>query len=370
MKKIIFAWLLGTFLLWAFPMQDRQERNEELIEIKNKINNIQKEKGSILNEIYRIELMYEKTVIERNDVSRKLVKIRQNIARNNSKKQKLQSAIHTSKGQIKKILRILFKTGRHTYLKLLIRINNFQELFKNYKLFTTLIEFKTDEIAKTRKNIAELILVRKTLDRQRENLVSLQAVKQRKLNELKAFKAEKINLLTRINNDKQRYIALLNELKLQAENLDSMITDKGKEYKIQKIEVGNLKGELIWPLKGEVISTYGKKKSKKFDTYTFNDGIEIKPSSSSEIKAVLDGVVVWADYFKGYGNLVVIQHSRDFYSLYGHCKKFLVKKGMVISKGELLGIVGDTGSRVGDSLYFGIRKQIKSQDPLQWLRKR
>ncbi len=370
MKNIVIVCLLFTVLLWASPNQEKIEKNEELIKIKHKINNIQKEKGSILNEIYRIELMYEKTVIEKNTAGSKLNKTRRAIEVNNIKKQRLHSAISKSKKQIKKILRILYKTGGHTHLKLFIRINNFQELFKNFKLFISIIDFKNKEITKTKNNINELMKVTKILNLQKESLVKFQAIKQKKLNQLKAFKTEKMNLLTKINNDKQRYITLLNELKLQAKNLDSMITSKGREYKFQNINIDKLKGNLAWPIKGRVVSTFGKKKSKKFDTYTFNDGIEIKPFSSDKIKAILNGIVVWAEYFKGYGNLVVVQHSMDFYSLYGHCKKLLVKKRMVISKGELLAIVGDTGSRIGNSLYFGIRKNIKSQNPLKWLRKR
>jgi septal ring factor EnvC (AmiA/AmiB activator) len=86
------------------------------------------------------------------------------------------------------------------------------------------------------------------------------------------------------------------------------------------------------------------------------------------IKAVYFGEVIYADYFMGgYGNLMIIEHAKNFHSLYGHCEKFLKKPGDKVKEGETIALVGDTGSIDGKSLHFEIRKNLKSQDPLNWL---
>ena len=67
---------------------------------------------------------------------------------------------------------------------------------------------------------------------------------------------------------------------------------------------------------------------------------------------------------------MIVQHSENFYSLYGHCERFLKKRGDKVDDMETIAVVGDTGSTVGNSLYFEIRKKLKPQNPLKWLRKR
>jgi septal ring factor EnvC (AmiA/AmiB activator) len=149
-----------------------------------------------------------------------------------------------------------------------------------------------------------------------------------------------------------------------------VISGKKTKSSLRVINLKQIKGRLDWPVKGNVISSFGKKRSTRFDTYIINNGIEIKPSSSDKVTAVYSGDIVFADYFKGYGNLIIIQHSRDLHSLYGHCEKIFKKRGESIGPGEVIATVGDTGSTLGKSLYFEIRNQLKPQNPLKWLRKK
>jgi septal ring factor EnvC (AmiA/AmiB activator) len=102
-----------------------------------------------------------------------------------------------------------------------------------------------------------------------------------------------------------------------------------------------------------------------------NNGVEIAPPKENlAIRSVHAGKVVFADYFKGYGNLLIIDHGMTYYSLYGHCAKFLVQKGDIVKTDQPIAEAGDTGSLVGVSLYFEIRYKTKPLDPLQWLLRR
>ena len=85
---------------------------------------------------------------------------------------------------------------------------------------------------------------------------------------------------------------------------------------------------------------------------------------------VYEGEIVFADYHLGYGKLIIIEHSSNFHSLYGHCDRFFKKQGDVVKKGELIAVAGDTGSALGKTLHFEIRKDIKAQDPIKWLIKK
>jgi septal ring factor EnvC (AmiA/AmiB activator) len=102
-----------------------------------------------------------------------------------------------------------------------------------------------------------------------------------------------------------------------------------------------------------------------------NNGIEIAPQKDGPtVQAIHPGKVIFADHFQGYGNLLIIDHGLNYYTLYGHCAEFLVNKGDLVRGEQPIAIAGDTGSLKGISLYFEIRFKARPLDPLQWLRRR
>jgi septal ring factor EnvC (AmiA/AmiB activator) len=344
--------------------------NGQIDAINTRLNDLKKESKSLLNDIYELELKYEKEVIESNKIKLLLSETRGKIEKKESEKKVLQQEIEKSKKNLKKIIRILYKVGGNSYLKIFIRVDSIDQLFKNYRFFMALIEYKSDELNKLKENVARLNKVKEQLQTEYSNRKALNDLKEQNIRNISGFKRGKLNLINKINTDKSDYIRLLDELKLEAARLDEVISGKKVKSSLRVIELSRLKGRLKWPMKGKVISSFGKKRSTRFNTYIIDNGIEIKPSGSDKITSVYSGDVVYAEYYKGYGNLIIVQHSRDLHSLYGHCKEFLKKPGDSVASGEAIAIAGDTGSTYGKSLYFEIRTNIKAQNPLEWLSKR
>ncbi len=101
-----------------------------------------------------------------------------------------------------------------------------------------------------------------------------------------------------------------------------------------------------------------------------NTGIQIQAPEGTPFRAVAEGKVRFADWFKGYGKLVILDHGEGYYSLYAQAAELDVTEGQLVSAGQILGTVGDTGSLVGTSLYFEIRKNGIPQNPTLWLKRR
>ncbi len=364
--------LAGSLVL--FPEQGDKKKldviNKQIQDIGGKLENLKKEEGSILNDIYKIELQYEKAVIENNKIKIQLRSTREKIRKKNSEKEILEREIQKSKKNLKKIIRILYKIGGNSYLKLFIQINSLDELFKNYRLFTALIDYKSDEINKIKRNIRQLNLVKKELETQYDNIRRLQQLKEQKVRNIGGLKQSKLRLMRQVNNDRKNYRQMLDELEIEAGHLNELIYGKKMKRRLGIIDLNKIKGKLPWPITGKVVSSFGKKRSTKFDTYVMNNGIKIEPGKSDNVTAVYGGEIVFADYYKGYGNLVIIQHAKNLYTLYGHCEKILKKTGDSVSAGELISVAGNTGSTYGKVLYFEIRTQLQPQDPLLWLRKK
>jgi murein hydrolase activator len=133
---------------------------------------------------------------------------------------------------------------------------------------------------------------------------------------------------------------------------------------------GGLRGRLGWPVNGEVVGEFGAQVHPRFGTKTFRNGIDIAVPEGTGIVAVYPGHVVYTGWFRGYGNLIIVDHGGDYVTLYAHAAEILVAEGDEVREGQTIGTVGETGSLQGPRLYFEVRHQGRPQDPAQWLRPR
>jgi murein DD-endopeptidase MepM/ murein hydrolase activator NlpD len=117
----------------------------------------------------------------------------------------------------------------------------------------------------------------------------------------------------------------------------------------------------IWPLNGAINSPFGPRWGR------MHTGIDIDGNSGDPIVASKDGRVILAQYYSGYGNAVIIDHGGGVATLYGHMSKFEVSNGQSVSQGEIIGLVGCTGSCTGDHLHFEVRINGTPVDPLKYL---
>jgi len=368
-RTVIIILLCGA-LLFPADKKELDSINRQIKEIEKKLLKLQKDKGSILNEIYTIELKQKKETVENKRVKMQLTDTGKEIEKKKREKNKLRQEVRESKSNIRKALRILYKLGGSAQIKFFTRVDSFNELFRNYHLFASLINYKSDEINRLKNNIQKLEKIDLELQKEYAKLLRLKKEQEQKLRKITSLKKNKLNLIEKINSDRMSHTKLIDELKEEALRLNEIIRDEGIKSTIGPVNIQKLRGRLRWPLQGKVISFFGKKKSTQFDTYILNNGIEIKPGASNKIKAIYDGAVVFADYFKGYGNLIIVQHAKNFYSVYGHCEKILKKKGDKVTEGEVISIAGNSGSTSGKSRYLEIRKDLKPENPLKWLRTR
>ncbi|MBE3100336.1 MAG: peptidoglycan DD-metalloendopeptidase family protein, partial [Planctomycetes bacterium] len=127
------------------------------------------------------------------------------------------------------------------------------------------------------------------------------------------------------------------------------------------------RGELDWPAEGDVASGFGPRRDPQFGTTTISSGIEIAAAEGASARAVHEGTVAFAGAFTGFGQLVVLDHGGQSYSLYGHLASLTVRRGMRVERGHALGVVG-RGPTGRPSLYFELRIDGQPVDPVQWLR--
>ena len=132
--------------------------------------------------------------------------------------------------------------------------------------------------------------------------------------------------------------------------------------------LGAQKGRLSLPVKGTIVDRFGRHKHPQFDAFTMSNGISVSAPVGTPIHAIFDGEVIFADYFKGYGNMIIVDHGGGFFSLYAHAASVVKKVGAKVARNDTLASVGEQESSKGPALYFEIRYQGKPVDPSPWFR--
>lgn len=125
------------------------------------------------------------------------------------------------------------------------------------------------------------------------------------------------------------------------------------------------RGKLPWPVNGRLLARFGTPRS---DTRSKWDGVLIQAAEGQQVRAIHPGRVVFADWLRGSGLLVILDHGDGYLSLYGHNQSLLASAGDTIKAGQAIATVGNTGGQNQSALYFAIRKQGQATDPNQWCR--
>jgi septal ring factor EnvC (AmiA/AmiB activator) len=130
---------------------------------------------------------------------------------------------------------------------------------------------------------------------------------------------------------------------------------------------GALRGQLPWPVEGSVEVGFGRIYNARFHTEILQKGLHLRAPAGAPVRAVAGGRVVWADWIRGLGNVLVVEHPGQFHTVHAHLAGFARAPGDGVSAGDVLGRVGDTDSSKGAYLHFELRQSGWAVDPLPWL---
>lgn len=133
---------------------------------------------------------------------------------------------------------------------------------------------------------------------------------------------------------------------------------------LSRLHFADQKGRLAWPLEGEVVEFFG---APADGTSAPHNGLRIRAVAGDKVRAIWEGEVLFADWFEGYGLLIIVDHGSGYYSLYGHASGLLANVGDHLTKDQVIAEIGNESGDAGASLYFELRKDGKPIDPLHWL---
>jgi len=141
-----------------------------------------------------------------------------------------------------------------------------------------------------------------------------------------------------------------------------------EEYTLNLKDIKKNKGKLPWPVTGKILHKYGKQHDPRLKTTITNTGIDIKAKAGTEVRAVFIGLVSTITYLSGFGNTIILDHGKGYYTVYSHLEEFFVEPDELVNAGDVIGLVGDSGSLEGTKLHFAVFANQKTENPQVWLR--
>jgi len=383
MRFIRSALLLAPAAGSALPAagQDTSGFDQRLAQIRRQIQDVRdriaREETRKLTTLSSLErILLQKSLI-RNELSLLSVqtaKTSQELAALRRSIPSLRARLEREKKAMEKTLVTLYKHGRLSYLQLFFRTEDIGALVSENKNLSVLAGYQEDILRRYKTSLAELTAAEKDLKAQSASLERLTAEARAKRRELEEQETRHKRLIGQIQKNKADYEQTLRELEDRARQLRQLMERLLRQEVVLPtpfIPLYERKGRLPWPVEGRIVSRFGLERHPQFRTATRNNGIDIAPGGENAVvKAVHGGRVVYAGYFQGYGNLLILDHGLNYYSLYGHCSEFLTATGDLVESEQPIGVAGDVGSLLGVTLYLEIRHKTTPQDPLKWLSSR
>ena len=353
-----------------------EQLQKKIAESKQKATKAKKQHGSVLKNIEQLDQRLYRKKKERNRIDKEIKEKDQELARLSNSISDLDATLQTQRNAVTARLRLLYIEGRTGYLKTLFTAETFAEAANRMDYISWVAQREHALVRQFQEDLTNLQLLKDQQAQARETLLALQGKTRHTINEISGLKRKKRTVLVSLSKEKDTHERTVADLKRSAEQVDSLLKALDQRFQLAQSQLRKAPGKrpslgsFLWPVKGKVVSFFGRQKHPTFDTYVTKKGIEIQAREGSPIRSVSSGKVVYADWLKGYGLVAIVDHANGFYSLYAHASKLLVAEGNAVTMGQMIGHTGETGVTENDTLYFELRKGTTPIDPLKWLAKR
>lgn len=372
------AFLVATLLVWSAAARAGEkgldESRRHLQEIQHRIE----ETSQSLHQkaLREHSLTADLKTVERDlagirrdiaNQTKRSARLNRQIAENQAGSDRTRSALDALKGKVRLRLIALYKEGPAGLFGVLFSSASPVRMAEDYDFLGRIVRRDQTLLSTYRQQLA-------TLQRQTKQLKALRGKQRKVLGELDKDRgtlqqalALKKKLLAAVQRDRTALSSHLDLLRRRARDLEALI---------KKLELGRAgrytgtalfasqKGHLSWPVRGPIKVGFGTWRHPELGTLYDSQGIEIGVSGHKPILAVWQGRVIFANRFKGYGNLIIVDHGDSFYSLYAQAFRLVKKVGDRVKQGETLAFSGFEGA---GGVYFEIRHGGTPLDPTKWL---
>jgi murein hydrolase activator len=375
--------------LYADVRDELKGINSAIKEKQQLLRQTRKVESKVTSELTQIEKNLKEKESALNHLNSELKTVESGVISTQKQIQIMLAELEKKRNEISKRVASLYKSGEMGNVRIFFSSGSIPEVLENRRYMRSVLEHDRALFQDYQNRLQHLKGLKESLEKEAERKERLSGkIKAKKL-EIESEKSKKSAYLSQVISEKKNYQSSLKELQANARRLQTMVerlearsrksyTQKDEKKKlipgdhrqppVSDKGFGSQRGRLSLPVSGELVGRFGKHKHPEFNSYTFNNGITISSPMNTDIKSVYEGEVIFADRFKGYGNMLIIDHGGGYFTLYAHTSRINKKVGSTVHKNDVVANVGDSDSPNGSQLYFEIRYQGKPIDPGPWFK--
>ena len=361
--------LLGAVAFAQTPERARTEAlarraTERLQALQREAERLASEERTLLGDLRKAEIERQIKAEELKRVDADAVKVQAELDQTSARMDALQASARAELPELQQRLVEIYKLGQARYLRLLLSTPDLRRLGQSTRIVAALAKLDRDRAATHATTLAELKKERMALETRRAEFTALRAAADQAQVAAQRAAQAKTDLIRDIDKKRDLNAQLSSELQIAQQKLQATLRDLATGVpaaEAAQLPLRPFRGALEWPVDGAVTRRFGRGSAA--------NGIEIASPEGANAIAVHDGTVAFAGPFTGFGNLVILDHGAQTFSLYGDLLDIGVKKGARIERGQPVGTAGPIPSG-SDGIYFELRVDAHPVDPVQWLKKR
>ncbi|WP_226703584.1 murein hydrolase activator EnvC family protein [Microbulbifer elongatus] len=377
-SAIVMAALLSSLFVVpaCFAQAAEEEQQARLAEIKQRIESLQQELNQVKSERDQLLKDLESNEKDISELLQRIDKIKSDMQSRGEKLQELkqeekqlEDSRRSMQRRVEQEVAAAYRLGRQEQIKLLLNQQDPQHIARQLRYHDYFLKQRSRVIGDYVSTLEQLSTVstgiqreqdtlareRSQLEEKRRDLVSAQKSRQRTLDKLARQLASKSGELDQLHSDRSRLQRLVDEV---GRAIASLINPS------DQTPFAKQRGRMQWPTSGRRANAYGQRRANGI-TWT---GVTLRANEGAPVKAIHRGRVVFADYLRGQGMLIILDHGDGYMSLYGHNQSLNRAIGEWVERGDTIAKVGNTGGISQPGLYFEIRRHGKPQDPTVWCR--
>jgi len=328
-------------------------------------------KQDLQNQLRLLDITIGKSNAYIKEIGRQITSYQHKLPKLRREKQNLEINLAKQQLDLARQIRNAYIMGRQNYLKMLLNQQQPATLTRTLVYYDYLNQAKTQQIDKFALKVAQINAVSQNISQQSGALETNLALQIQEKGTLERNYKDRQKLISRLNAQIINKTRKRNIVNQDIENLIRLLDtlDQQKQQPLPSsipLNFISLKGKMHWPVKGKLLKRYGT--TRQLGSLKWQ-GIVIAASKGKNVRAISDGVVVYADWLRGFGLLMIIDHGDGYMSLYGQNDSLLKNEGTTVGRNEIIANTGRSGGIDQNGLYFEIRHQGKPTNPLNWLSK-
>lgn len=379
MKLTYFILFSSCLLSSPLSAEDVDDKAKELAQLQKKIKQTSKkisslnvEKNSLIGDLKTLDVQYGQSSSQLKGLDADIKQLNQGLKKNRKQLQTEQRGIDTEKKAIETQITFAHRMGRNEKIKLLLSQEDPSLSGRMFTYYDYLNKTRSKKIAIIKQKLQSLHNLETEYISESEVLLKKSKQIKKEQSALLVTKAERRALLKKVNKRSSATFNKLTQFKRDEKKLKTLISSLEQDLEGFTYDAGSsepfaqLKGKLPWPIQGRIVKKFGSQRSED-STW---DGILLDAKEGTDIHAVAQGRVVFADWLRGYGFLTIIDHNKGYMTLYAFNQSLYKKVGDWVEQGTIIATAGQSGGQLETGLYFGIRKKGRAINPIKWCRKK